>query len=117
MTLYRTNDPRLIVQLDDRTDEIVAVGLSNRPPKKWPLMHLAATDSGNGYVQYLQRKTVAWVTPDVVMHVMLNLMEDTRCNMDAAERFGRVFGGLTVKAKQALREAFPATLAWALSRD
>lgn len=100
--LFRTIDPRLIVEIDVSTEAVMAVGLSNKPPKRWPLLHLSATDSGNGYMQRLQKKTVAWVTPDVVVHVMMNLMEDCQSTLDAMDRFRELFADTPAKAKVGL---------------
>ena len=103
MTLYRTVDPKIIVALNERMETVEAVGTTDLPHHDLPLIHLAVTESGHSFVQRLRSRPTAWVTPLVVLHVMMNIMETSTAPVNVLRRFHHIFASTPDKADDAIR--------------
>lgn len=116
MTLYRTPDETLCVIVDERTKMVTGLdhvprGVMGGLDGKWPTLHLAVTSSGAD-IQYLQRKTIAWVTPATVIQFLSKLAENSASDAEALERLVRVFSETPKKAKRNIATGLGDLLKW-----
>lgn len=108
LNFYRTNDPRILVLVDEQAERVVDVATISDPARHVvDVIRLSVTDAGT-YITRLgkgkKRIVTAWLDRAMLLKIALEVSASSDCALKAIRRLDNLIDGPRGKIDDALKE-------------